>query len=121
MKTARFIPFIHSLYLLAAGLWPVLHLRSFIIVTGDKTDVWLVHSVGLLSVALGITFLFAFIKRQITEAMFVLAISTALGFAVIDFYYAFTGVISPVYVFDGVIQVLFICLYLFFGRKVNPA
>ncbi|HLP12500.1 MAG TPA: hypothetical protein VK177_11260 [Flavobacteriales bacterium] len=41
----------------------------------------------------------------------------ALGFTVIDFYYSAHKVISPVYAYDGIIQVIFLGLWvLIFSR-----
>jgi hypothetical protein len=40
------IPFIFAiqgLYYLLSGLWPLLHLDSFIAITGPKTDLWMVY------------------------------------------------------------------------------
>ncbi|MBV8580277.1 MAG: hypothetical protein JOZ86_06540, partial [Candidatus Eremiobacteraeota bacterium] len=36
-------------YYLATGLWPLLDMRSFELVTGRKTDRWLVKMVGALA------------------------------------------------------------------------
>ena len=37
-----------GVYFFLTGLWPVVHLPSFIAVTGPKRDLWLVRTVGLL-------------------------------------------------------------------------
>ena len=39
---------IQGAYFLATGIWPLLHLASFMRVTGPKTDRWLVKTVGAL-------------------------------------------------------------------------
>jgi hypothetical protein len=45
---------LQALYYLATGLWPLVHLPSFEVVTGPKTDDWLVHMVvGLLAMVSG--------------------------------------------------------------------
>lgn len=33
-------------YYLMTGIWPLLHIRSFVWMTGPKTDRWLVKAVG---------------------------------------------------------------------------
>ena len=40
-------------YFLLTGVWPLLHMRSFLAVTGPKTDLWLVETVGVLVAAIG--------------------------------------------------------------------
>lgn len=43
-----------GVYYLMTALWPFFSLRTFIAVTGPKTDVWLVKTVGSLLVVIGI-------------------------------------------------------------------
>ncbi len=42
---------------LAAGVWPLLHYRSFEAVTGPKQDDWLVKTIGGLIAVVGATLL----------------------------------------------------------------
>lgn len=54
VSLARWVAAGQALLYLATGLWPVIHLRSFLSVTGPKTDLWLVESFGLLIAAFGL-------------------------------------------------------------------
>ena len=36
-----------GVYYVVSGAWPLVHIDSFQKVTGRKTDLWLVHTVGL--------------------------------------------------------------------------
>lgn len=99
-------------YYLLTGIWPVLHIRSFMAITGGKTDIWLVKMVGLLSVATGLA-LVANSRNQQT-----LGFATAIAFAAIDLNYSFNGTISPVYLFDAVFQFIFMIILI--SRKPNP-
>ena len=92
--------FIQGIYYLMTGLWPLLHLQSFLWVTGPKQDVWLVKLVGLLAITIGANLL----ARQSV----LLACMTALSFAAIDTFYAFNGTISQAYLIDATIQLIFI-------------
>src|SRR5260370_35548482 len=46
-------PVTQGIYYVLAGLWPWIHLTSFLAVTGDKADLWLGQTVGALIVAIG--------------------------------------------------------------------
>src|SRR5215475_2368904 len=50
---------IQGAYLLATGVWPVVHLRSFEWTTGPKLEGWLVKTLGGLIAAIGTTLLCA--------------------------------------------------------------
>src|SRR5690606_20176976 len=41
-------------YYLASGVWPLVHYRSFIAVTGPKADDWLVRTFGALIAVVGV-------------------------------------------------------------------
>jgi hypothetical protein len=94
-----------SVYYLATGLWPLIHLRSFEAVSGPKTDDWLVHTVGLLAVAIGAALGVAAAHDRVrAPETLTLAAGAALAFATIDFWYGLNGHISPVYLADGVLE-----------------
>jgi hypothetical protein len=76
---------VQGLCYLLTGIWPLIHIYSFVWVTGYKTDIWLVKMVALLSCAIGITLLFS--GRDQNKSTKVLGISTAVAFALIDIYY----------------------------------
>ncbi len=52
---------LQGIYYVATGLWPILNMRSFEMVTGPKRDKWLVKTVGALITAIGI---YAFVFRR---------------------------------------------------------
>jgi hypothetical protein len=92
-------------YYLAAGLWPLIHLRSFEAVSGPKTDDWLVHTVGLLAVAIGSALgAAAAHDRGRAPEVVVLSAGAALAFAGIDLWYGLTGRISPIYLADAAVE-----------------
>lgn len=97
-----------GLYYLLTGLWPLLHLRSFLAVTGDKTDLWLVKMVGTLAATIGIYLIYS-IRHQPAR---LLAILSAISFASIDIYYVYQNVISPVYLGDAIVEGILIILLL---------
>lgn len=85
------------------GLWPILHLRSFMAVTGPKADGWLVKTMGGLIAAVGAALCVSATTRMTrsTKALGVLA-ACALGGA--DVWYAGKGRISRVYLLDAVLE-----------------
>lgn len=115
----RFLLAIQSIYYLITGLWPLVHITSFMEVSGYKTDLWLVKTVGVLILSIALTFIIDLRIREYSLSVAFLSVSTAAGLLAIDLYYALTGVISTIYLADAFFQLLFICLWLFFFRQKN--
>ena len=96
---------VQGLYYLLTGLWPLIHIGSFMYVTGPKTDIWLVKMVGLLSMSIGASLIIA-VKNK--ERPWTLSCCTALSFMIIDNYYALDGRISKVYLADAALELIFL-------------
>lgn len=92
-------------YYLATGVWPLLDPRSFQAVTGPKTDVWLVKTVGVLVGVIGGVLLTSGIRRRVPREVGTIAAGSALGLAAIDTVYASRGRISPIYLADAAVEV----------------
>jgi len=58
MRNKAIILKIQAIYYFATGLWPLVHLQSFLLVTGEKTDLWLVYMVALLTLGISISLYF---------------------------------------------------------------
>jgi hypothetical protein len=95
-----------ALYL-ATGLWPLFDIDSFQAVTGPKTDLWLVRTVGVLVTVVGIVLVTSGRRRRITAEIMLLAVGCALGLAGIDIVYVLSRTISPIYLADAVIEIGF--------------
>jgi hypothetical protein len=104
------IALIQGFYFLVTGIWPLLHIQSFLLVTGPKTDLWLVKTVGVLVGVIGAVLLGAARSRRITREIVLLAVGSALGLAMIDLVYA--RHFSPVYLADAAAE---LCLVLFWA------
>lgn len=102
-------------YYAVAGIWPILHIDSFMMVTGPKTDIWLVHTVGLLLVAVGVVLCLAAYRQRLTLEMIVLAAGAALALTAIDLVYTWKGMISTVYLLDAAVETLLIAGWLWLG------
>src|SRR4051812_30893344 len=52
-ENIQIMAFIQGVYFFITGLWPIVHMPSFLFVSGPKTDLWLVKTVGILIVVIG--------------------------------------------------------------------
>jgi hypothetical protein len=88
---------VQGLYYLATGVWPLVHIESFMDVTGSKTDLWLVYTVGVLIAVVGSVLLLAARTGRVTPEVSLLAVGSAVGLAAIDIIFVTRGVIAPIY------------------------
>lgn len=105
----------HAAYLAVTGIWPLVHMRSFLAVTGPKQDLWLVHAAGVLIAAIACPIAVAAWRECITVEVFLLAVLSSLGLATIDVVYVARGTLRKVYLADASAQVLFLGGWLFIG------
>ena len=97
------IGILQGIYYLVTGLWAVVHYPSFARLTGPKSDVWLVKTIGLLLAVIGLVVL---IFRD-TPAAALLGTLTALTLAGIDIFYSLRGTISKIYLGDALVELAF--------------
>lgn len=117
MKLYRNIIKIQGIYILITAVWALLDIESFMLVTGYKTDVWLVKTVSLLLMSVALTLLsFLFVPSHPWTAG-ILGGTSAAALMMIDFYYGLTGVISPVYMIDGVVEFGFVVIWIYMSVK----
>ena len=108
----RTIAWIQCVYFLVTGLWPLVHLPSFMAVTGPKTDKWLVRTVGLLIVAIALEMGTSLIWQSgLSIETRVLAISSALALAGVDIVYVARGVIAKIYLADAVAELALVAAW----------
>jgi len=101
----------HGIYYVVTGVWPILSLGTFEAVSGPKTEDWLVRTVGVVLTIVGLTLISAALKNDLGAPVRVLAIGSAASLAFVDFFYALRGVIWPIYMLDGVGEVLLIAMW----------
>ena len=92
-------------FYVATGVWPLLHMRSFEAVTGEKTDDWLVETVGALLTVAGAAMLMAGLRQRTTPEIALLAAGSAGALTAIDVIYTARRVIRPVYLADAAVEV----------------
>jgi hypothetical protein len=102
-------------YYLVTGIWPIVHMPSFLAITGPKEDTWLVRMVGALAATIGLTLLASVLfsrspEVQVSPAILVLSVAACISFAAIDIVYFTRRVIGAVYIGDAVLQGVIVLL-----------
>jgi len=110
---------VQGLYYLGTGVWPLVSIETFLMVTGQKTDHlqspnptqadhWLVMTVGVLITSIALALLVAAWRRSRPAEVAVLAVCSALALTGIDAVYVARGVIQPIYLADAAAEVVII-------------
>lgn len=93
---------LQAVYYATTGVWPLAGIRSFQAVTGPKTDLWLVKTVGVLVLVIGSAIALAGYRRRVTPEIRLLGMGSAAALAAIDAYYVARGRIARIYLADAV-------------------
>jgi len=113
-RISRLVCAFQGSYFVATGVWPLVHLRSFLALTGPKTDLWLVQSFGLLVASVGVALLRAWVKRT-PEASLPVGACTAAAMVMADGIAA--RAVSPIYLIDMAPELLFLVGWLLVLRR----
>jgi hypothetical protein len=120
-------------YYFLTGVWPLVSIRTFKMVTGEKTDNlptgldsdhWLVMAVSLLITAISITLLLAAYRRTLAVEIAALAMLAACGLTAIDVIYTARQVILPIYLLDAAVEVPLVvawCVVLYLRGAPSPS
>src|SRR4029079_6858742 len=117
---------VQGLYFLATGIWPLVSIETFQLLTGPKTDHlptgseadhWLVNTVAVLVIAIGLALLTAAMRRPSTEVV-VLGAASALGLLAIDGIYVSRQVIPPIYLADAAAEVILVIGWMWVGSRL---
>lgn len=117
-----------GLYGLVTGVWPLVSIETFQMVTGPKTDHlptgreadhWLVMTVGVLVTCIALALLVAAWRRRPSAEVVILAVTSALGLTAIDVIYVSRQVIAPIYLADAAVEVFFITAWVFLLFRVS--
>ncbi|OFZ56230.1 MAG: hypothetical protein A2428_03945 [Bdellovibrionales bacterium RIFOXYC1_FULL_54_43] len=106
---------IQGIYYVVTGLWPLFSISSFQKVTGPKTDLWLVKTIGALIFISGLAILIAVtqpVSINTNPSILVLAIGEALVLMLVDLIYVFRGRISRVYLADALAELAIIIAWI---------
>jgi hypothetical protein len=105
---------VQGIYLLAAALWPLLHLDSFLSVTGIESDSWLLRISGVYVLSVSVCLLTGYFLSKYSWPATIMAVITAFGTLYMDVYYYYLRDQLPltVYFFDFVVQLIFVICWI---------
>lgn len=101
-----YVAVMQGAYYCLTGIWPLVSLKTFEKVSGPKTDHWLVQTVGVLILAIGLGLLVAAASNQITIELTLIAVGSAAGLTTIDLTYVSKKVIWPIYLLDAFVELI---------------
>src|SRR5437870_1560967 len=90
----HWIVLVQGVYYFLTGVWPLVSIDTFQMVTGPKTDLWLVRTVGVLITVIALALLVGARQRPTPAPVVVLALASALGLTAIDVVYVLGQVIA---------------------------
>jgi hypothetical protein len=117
MKFIKYLLAIQGSYTFLTALWPIVHINSFMWISGYKNDVWLVKTVGVCLMAISVCLLTSIFSKGSILPIAALALFTAVGLAYVDFYYALNNVIRKIYMADGIVEIIFALCWLIVLRQ----
>ena len=106
------LAFVQGIYFLITGVWPLVSIDTFQRVTGPKTDLWLVNTVGILIGVIGFGLIAWALTNHVTLDVVVFAIGSAAGLGTIDVFYSLRGVIAKIYLADAVIEAVIVLAWI---------
>ncbi len=112
MKKSRALALAHGAFWVASGLWPIFHIRSFERVTGEKTDDWLVKTVGALLAAAGALLSISAVRGDVDEHVRALAVEMAAVLTTVDVVYVAQRRIPKIYLLDAALHTGLISMWL---------
>jgi hypothetical protein len=122
VKLYKALIWIQGLYTLLTALWGMIDIDSFMAVTGPKADIWLVKTVSVLLIPIVVCLFSGLAFRMPALPVILVAASTCAGLAFLDFYYTGNGTIRWIYAVDGVIETVFLLVWIYLGinhLKIN--
>jgi hypothetical protein len=110
MHVASTLRSLYAPYLVATGVWSLVHRRSFERVTGPKEDYWLVQTIGALAIAIGASLGVAVRRRAQEPETIVLGAGSCIAFGLASVRASQTG--SRVYLGDALVEIAFLAAWL---------
>lgn len=111
------LAWIQGIYFFMTGIWPLVSIHTFMMVTGPKIDVWLVKTVGWLIAVIGLTILMAAWRGRVGPEVRFLAMGSAASLAAVDIVYALSDRIRDIYLLDAVAEIGLIVLWLIVSAR----
>jgi hypothetical protein len=112
-KVYKALLWIRGGYTFLTALWGLVDIDSFMVITGPKTDIWLVKTVTVLLLPISLCFFYALFFKTDERLISILGMLTSLALACIDFYYTANKTIRWVYAVDGVLEMIFCIAWIY--------
>jgi hypothetical protein len=93
----RVILWVQAVYFTLTGVWPLVSLDTFEMVTGPKTDHWLVQTVGALITIVGLVLVMTAWRGRLPGEVVLLAVGSAVVLTAVDVIFVSLGVIPPIF------------------------
>lgn len=103
---ALVLAWVQCVYFVLTGIWPLLSIRTFMLVTGPKHDTWLVQTVGVLITAIGTAIGIAAWRGHLSPEIIALAMLSAIGLTGVDIVFVARGTIARIYLLDAAAEVV---------------
>jgi hypothetical protein len=108
----RWVAGVQAAYFVITGVWPIVHMPSFLAVTGPKVDLWLVKTVGALVAVVGLAVGIAGWRGQASAEVVTLAVGSAAALGAVDVIHVKKRVIAPIYLLDAVAEAVIILAWI---------
>src|SRR3982750_2047418 len=102
----RWLIFVQSTYFFITAVWPLISIDTFMLVTGYKTDIWLVKTVGALLIPISLCMGVHLVIKTDPRPAVLLGLLTTIAFMSIDIYYVSQNIISKIYLLDAAIELI---------------
>jgi len=110
-ELARLAAGAQGAYFVLSGAWPLVWMDGFLAVTGPKEDLWLVRTVGLLAIAIGLPLLAAARRGAVPPEARLLGATSAAAFLVVDVVGYATGTLLWTYLLDAVAEAALLAVW----------
>jgi hypothetical protein len=105
------VAFAQGIYYVVSGGWSLVDIDSFQKLTGRKTDLWLVKTVGLLLVAIGAGLILAGMRKEFEPALILIGIGSAAALLAVELFYVLNRVIPRIYLLDAAVEAGFVAAW----------
>jgi hypothetical protein len=112
MGQVRLLLLVQGAFYFLTGIWPILHMPSFLWVTGEKVDLWLVTTVGAVLAVNGMGFVFESRRQVPSVGVCLIAAALTATLIAIDIIYVSRQTISPVYLWDSAAELVLLLLWI---------
>jgi hypothetical protein len=107
-----YISIFQGIFYILTGIWPLISIGTFQMVTGPKTDLWLVQTVGVLITVIGAVLAYAAYIGEISSPVILLAVGSAAALTAVDVIFYLRGIIARVYLLDAIAETAIVAIWI---------